>query len=505
MDYKNTYAGTSRGQYAVASHARNARVGLLQPILLLFFLWLVGFQPAIAGASEPSHPDAKAAKLTVNPDTQIASGITSLEPDADTLGKGEQVENRNSKFQVTYVWQRKSAFTAPYSGTNSLTPELEKRSYSLSATAYFGARVWQGGEVYFNPEVIMSQSLSSLTGLGGLTNGENQKGGGANPTFYNARLFLRQTWGFGGGSEKVESAANQLAGTIDKHRLVLTAGKIGLIDVFDGNAFSHDPRTQFLNWSLMTHGAFDYAADQRGYTVGAALEYYHDDWVFRIGRFEQPKESNGLPLDSRIMAHHGDQFEIEHGYEIAGQPGKLRLLAFHNEARMGGFQNALDLWKANGKAGVPDVGNVRKDQSKYGFGINLEQNLDNDIGLFIRASWNDGSTETYAFTEIERSLSGGVMVKGTAWSRPNDILGLGYACNGLSSVHRAYLAAGGLGVFIGDGRLNYQPEEIFEGFYNLNITRNTLLTLDYQHIANPAYNTDRGPVSVAGVRLHWGN
>lgn len=192
-----------------------------------------------------------------------------------------------AKLQTTYVWQRKPAFPAAYSGTNSLSPEAERRSYTLSATAFLGTRTWQGGELYFNPEMIMGQSLSNLTGLGGLSNGENQKGGGPDPTFYLARLFVRHTWGYGGDRNKIESAPNQLAGQTDRRRLVLTAGKLSLTDIFDNNSFSHDPRTQFLNWSLMTHGAFDYAADQRGYSVGSALEFYYDDWAFRAGRFEQ--------------------------------------------------------------------------------------------------------------------------------------------------------------------------------------------------------------------------
>jgi hypothetical protein len=411
-------------------------------------------------------------------------------------------ESSTARFQATYVWQRKPAFSAAYSGTNSLSPEEEKRSYTLSATAFLGTRTWQGGELYVNPEMVMSQSLSNLTGMGGLSNGENQKGGGPTPIFYLARLFLRHTWGFGGDKDRVESAPNQLAGELDKQRLVLTAGKLAVIDIFDNNGCSHDPRTQFLNWALMTYGAFDFAADQRGYSVGAALEYYRDNWVFRAGRFEQPIESNGLPLDSRIMAHHGDQVEIEHDHRLAGQPGKVRLLAFRNKARMGGFQDALDYWNAHGRVGVPDVGNMRKDQAKIGFGMNIEQNVTRDIGLFARASRNDGGTETYAFAEIERSMSAGAVAKGEFWGRSNDTIGLAYVQNGLSSAHRDYLANGGLSFFIGDGRINYRPETILEGFYSMEFAKNMSLSFDYQHIDNPAYNADRGPVRIVGARLH---
>jgi hypothetical protein len=284
--------------------------------------------------------------------------------------------------------------------------------------------------------------------------------------------------------------------------LVLTAGKISLLDVFDNSSFAHDPRTQFLNWSLLTHGAFDYAADSRGYTVGAALEYYRDEWVFRAGRFEQPVESNGLPLDSRIFAHYGDQFEIEHSHEVDGQPGKLRFIAFRNKARMGSFRDAIDVWNAGGRVGVPSVADVRKDQIKVGFGIGAEQSITKDIGLFARASVNDGGEETYAFTEIERSLSGGVVLRGEAWGRPDDNFGLACVRNGLSANHRQYIAYGGLGAFIGDGNISYKPENIVESYYSLALNKSAWLSVDYQHVGNPAYNADRGPARFLGVRMH---
>lgn len=369
-------------------------------------------------------------------------------------------ESTQAKFQTTYVWQYKPGFSAAYSGTNSLSSTAEK-NYSLSATAFLGVRAWQGCEVYFNPEMVMSHSLSKLTGLAGFNNGEDQKGGGSDPTFYTARLFIRQTLEFGGDRETLKSASNQLAGEVDKRRLVMTAGKISLIDIFDNNSFSHDPRTQFLNWSFMTYGAFDYAADSRGYTIGAALEYYYDDWAIRIGRFEQPIESNALPLDSRLSRYHGDQVEIEHAHEIANQPGELRLLAFHNRANMGSYQDALDLWNGNGRAGVPDFENVSQDRTKTGYGVSLEQNIVRDAGIFFRASQNDGGEETYAFTEIDQSLTGGILTNGGYWSRPDDTIGLAYAQNGLSSIHQQYQANGGRGFY--RGRQDQLPAGRYSG------------------------------------------
>ncbi|MBS0506772.1 MAG: carbohydrate porin [Proteobacteria bacterium] len=421
---------------------------------------------------------------------------------APACGHAEQPENEdwNAQFQSTYVWQDKRPFHAAYSGANSLSPAKEK-SYSFTATAMLGWRPWAGGELYFNPEAAQGVPLSNLTGLGGFTNGEIARSSGPTLKFYRARLFLRQSWGLGGGREAVESGPNQLAGLQDKRRLVLTAGNLAVTDLFDNNAYSHDPRTQFLNWSVMTQGAYDYAADARGYSWGLALEWYHDDWALRAGRFLQPYLPNQQPLDPRILRHYGDQIELEHGHSLGGQPGRLRLLAFRNHARMSRYQDALDLAARTG--GVPDINLVRTgEQTKRGLGLNLEQALGSEVGLFARASWADGRTEIYAFTEIDRSLSAGLLVQGGSWGRAQDSLGLALARNGLTRVHRSYLAAGGMGFFIGDGRLNYRPEQVYEAFYNLQLAKAAWLTLDWQHIRNPAYNADRGPVNVLSARLH---
>ena len=408
----------------------------------------------------------------------------------------------SAKFQATYVWQRKYPFDAAYSGPHSLSPDREK-SYSFTATAALGTRTWRGGELYFDPEVAQGVPLSALTGLGGFTNGEIARTSGPNPTFYRARLFARQTWGFGGGSEKVESDANQLAGSVDRNRLVLTAGNLSVLDIFDDNALSHDPRTQFLNWSLMTHGAYDFAADARGYSWGLALEYFHDAWTLRAGRFVQPKEPNQLALDPKIFKHYGDQIELEHAYALGERPGKLRFLVFRNVAKMSRYQDALDLAVQTG--GTPDINAVRTDdQAKRGIGFNFEQEISPSIGLFGRASRADGETETYAFTEIDQSLSGGVSLKGGTFGRPRDTLGIAFVRNSLSTEHRDYLAAGGLGFFLGDGALRYGPESILEAYYSLNVARDAWFSADFQRISNPGYNADRGPANVVSARLHYG-
>jgi carbohydrate-selective porin OprB len=421
--------------------------------------------------------------------------------DGDTgadAGASEAPEPWNAHFQSTYIWQRKDAFDAPYSGPNSLSPEREK-SYSFTATAAFGWRAWDGAELYFDPEVAQGVPLSRLTGLGGMSNGEMARTSGASPTFYRARLFLRQVWGFGGGSSAVASDLNQLAGTLEHRRLTLTFGNLAVSDLFDANAGSHDARTQFINWSIMSYGAYDFAADARGYTWGAALEYADGDWAVRGGRFLQPRDSNGLTLDPKITRRFGDQIELDHAHELDGRPGKVRVLAFRNVANMGAYDDAIALANATGTA--PGVAGVRTRHQKIGYGVSLEQALADDVSLFARASRADGKTETYAFAEIDRSLSGGMLLGGARWSRPLDTAGVALARNSLSSAHQAYLAAGGLGFFLGDGALDYRPEDIVEAFYNVTVNQHAHLGLDLQRIANPGYNRDRGPVKLAAVRL----
>jgi len=429
----------------------------------------------------------------------VAAGA--LAPCRAALAQGAEEEAYGAKFQATYVWQRKYPFGAAYTGTNSLIPEREK-SYSLTATAALGARTWNGGEVYLDPEVAQGVPLSHLTGLGGFTNGEIARTSGPTPTFYVGRAFLRQTWGLGGEREKVESDANQLAGSVDQRRLVLTVGKLSLQDLFDDNAYSHDPRTQFLNWSLMTHGAWDFAADSRGYSWGVALEYFDGPWALRAARFMMPKESNGLALNPRIFYSFGDQVELERAHTLGGQPGKVRLLAFRNQADMGGYRDAVANAAAAG--GTPDLATSRQKRVKYGFGVNVEQGIAADVGAFARASWNNGEVEEFAFTEIDRSVSIGLVVRGAAWGRGTDLLGVAFVRNGISGPHRDYLAAGGLAFFVGFGQLSSPTENIFETFYSLGVVKDVWVSLDFQRIFDPAYNADRGPVSVASARLHYG-
>jgi high affinity Mn2+ porin len=408
-------------------------------------------------------------------------------------------EQWSAHAQATYIAQQKPAFGAPYSGPESLTPE-RAHSYSFTSTLFLGARLWKGGEGYANLEAVEGLPISNLTGLGGLTNGELQKTAGTSLKWYRARLFVRQVVGFDSGTEPIEADKNQLGTTSDKRRLVITAGNLAVMDIFDNNRYAHDPRADFMNWALITSGAYDFAADSRGYSWGVAAEWIDDGWALRAGRFAQPKESNGLPLDFRLFQHYGDQVELERSVMLGSRAGKVRLLAFRNVAIMGRFRDAIEA--ARESSAVPSVADVRKLTSKYGVALNAEQELADDLGAFVRASWNDGEAETYAFAEIDRSLAFGPVLKGKRWGRANDELGVAFVANALSSAHRDYLAAGGSGFFVGDGRINYREELIGEAYYSIEVAKSFAITLDAQRIRNPAYNADRGPASFYAVRLH---
>lgn len=411
-------------------------------------------------------------------------------------------EDWTARFQTTYVWQKKPSFNAAYSGQNSLNADKEK-SYTATATAYLGFRPWQGGELYLNPEVTQGIPFSGRTGSAGFTNGELTRTAGTEPKLYRQRLFLRQTWNQGGGEEKVEPDLNRMAGTVDKNRFVLTVGNFSTLDVFDNNVYAKDPRVQFMNASFMAPLSYDYAADARGFGWGFAAEWYQDDWAFRFGRMTGPKEPNMLPVDFQIGQHYGDQLEVEHSHSLFEQPGKVRLLGWRNRANLASFRDALDYLKTNPAANPQTIFAVRNGEKfKYGLGINIEQAITSNLGFFLRAMQTDGRTETFAFTETDASLGTGFSLKGADWGRAQDTVGIGYARNMLSSDRRRYLEAGGISFFIGDGALNYRPEQIFEAYYSFNVWKSVYLTADFQRMQNPAYNADRGPANFAAVRFH---
>lgn len=296
--------------------------------------------------------------------------------------------------------------------------------------------------------------------------------------------------------------ANQLAGSTTSRRVVITAGTISALDIFDAGSVAHDPRNQFLNWSLMTHSAYDYAADARGYTSGLVVEYIDVGWAVRAGRLQVPRVPNQLELDPRILRHYGDQLEFSRDYKLGTQSGTARLLAFRTRASLARYDDALALAQASGSA--PDINQVRTTaHSKWGIGVGVDHKFRDELSVFARALAADGQTETDAFTEADRSVSAGLALRGVRWSRPDDTFGFAAGCGFLSRGHREYLARGGSTFFLGDGALNYRPERVLEAYYSVAVANGTHLTLDAQRIVNPGYNADRGPVSIFGVRVHW--
>ena len=397
--------------------------------------------------------------------------------------------------QSTYLRQTKPSFASPYKGRKSLGG-ARAGSYSFTATAFLGVRAGDSLEVYFNPELTQGVPFSQLQGVAGFTNGELARTSGPELNLYSARLFLRKTWNLGGAMEEQASEQNQVKTRYAAERIVLTAGTLSVLDVFDAVDYSRDARTQFMNWSSLTYGAWDYPADARGYTRGIAVEYITPRYALRAGRFALPRESNGLTLDGRMGRHYGDVAEAELPFRLAGREAALRVLVFRNRAIMGSFDEAATA------GGTPDVTSVRRLQSKSGLGAGVQAELAQHVGGYVRAARNDGKTETFAFTEIDHSLAAGVLARGERWSRAGDSAGVALYLNGLGRAHRSYLAAGGEGFFLGDGRLNYASEKIFEVFYSTHLGGRVWLSGGYQRIANPGYNRDRGPADFFGLRLH---
>ncbi|TSJ43920.1 carbohydrate porin [Mucilaginibacter corticis] len=407
-------------------------------------------------------------------------------------------ENFNFHFQQTIITQYKPAFSAKYTGANSLVTGLETQS-SLTSTLYGGARLWKGAEAYFNPEISGGSGLSRTTGVAGFPNGETFRVGSTAPAIYIARLYFRQNFEWGADKDTIQPDLNQLGGLRSKRYFSITAGKFGMADFFDGNEFSHDPRTQFMNWALMDNGAWDYPANTRGYAMGLNAELGQPDWTLRFAFTLSTTSANGSIIDQKVNKANTQTIEFEKRYTLNNQKGTVRILGFLNNGKMGNYQQALAL--------SPTAPNVDTTQAygrhKYGFGISADQYLTNDFGVFAKLSYNDGHTETWYFTEIDRSVSFGAQLKGTSWKRKNDELALAFIGNGLSAPHRSYLAAGGYGFIIGDGKLNYSTEMIAELYYKIDAYQHKFfLSPDYQFIVNPAYNKDRGPVNVFSIRAH---
>jgi len=403
--------------------------------------------------------------------------------------------------QGTVIGQDLFRFHAPYTGPKSLITTGDAHATDTYGI-YFGDRLAPGLEAYVDFEMARGAGISNATGLAGITNGDVIRQGtadlGNGP--YLARVFLRYSLALGSEREANDRAQDQLSGQEPANRIELDAGKFAVSDLFDVNRYANSTRTQFMNWGLFQNSAWDFAADTRGYSWGVAVSLIHPTWAVRLGSFAMPLMANGNVFGV-FPRSRGDNLEV------TLQPGTsgtvVRLLVYENHARMGSYADAI----AHGVAvdSAPNiVADDRSGRTKKGVGLNLEQPLadSGETGAFLRLGWNDGKNEDFAFTEVDRHLSGGVQVSGRRWGRGADVFAVAYLLHGLSPDHRAYLAAGGQGFLLGDGKLSYGGENILEAYYRAQIGRYLEIGPDFQWIHNPGYNRDRGPAAVASLRIN---
>jgi high affinity Mn2+ porin len=408
--------------------------------------------------------------------------------------------------QATFVEQAYPAFRSPYEGTHSLSGGAQsKQAFDLTLST--GVKLWQGAEFWANPEIDQGFGFNDTHGAAGFPSAESYKLGSSTPYARLQRAFLRQTINLGGDIEEVPDDFYQFKGTRSSDRLVLTAGRFGIVDIFDTNRYANNPKVDFLNWSVINAGTFDYAGDGWGYSYGAAAEWYTGRWTLRAGVFDlSVTPAGGASPLAYALDPTFQQFqmvgEIEERHDLWGQPGKIKLTGLLSRGRAGHFSDAVALAQATGLPA--DINAVRTYTSRPGVSLNVEQQLTDTVGAFFRAGWADGRVEPWDFTDIDRTVSGGLSINGKSWGRPDDAIGIAGVVNGIAPVHAAFLNAGGLGILIGDGQLpNYRAEKIFEAYYSYALTASTRLTFDYQYLANPAYNTDRGPVNIFAGRAHW--
>ena len=430
-------------------------------------------------------------------------------------------ESWNAYGQFTYISSWKPSFYAQYTNLNGSANSLlatPERSFTGTATLYLGVRPWGGGEAYFVPELISERPYSELRGLGAATqNFELQKGGTETPALYHSRIFLKQTFELGGEEEAEESGPMQLGTRYKTRRIDVAVGNFSVLDFFDRNALGIDPRVGFLSMGFMTYGAYDFTADARGYSYGAVGELYWDKWAFRFARMIPPKNPNQLPLDFRLFKYYGDQIEISHKHQIHDKDGILRLLAYRNHEFIGRFSDAIAAFRSDpaenattctgfnygsNNSAAPDLCWARKPNTKLGIGGFAEQYIATDVGLFARGMYSDGHTEVDAYLPDDRSVALGSLAKGSLWSRPDDVAGVGVDLGWISNEHAQYLRRGGIDGFVGDGSITPRAETSEDVFYGLHVRGGLWLTGDYQHITNPGFNGARGPVNVFSLRVH---
>ncbi len=467
---------------------------LCLPTLLIIFLF--------NGNILYSHTQAKGNLVQ---DTLKKENRNSIKDSAKREEKS--IEVTTFHFQATVLHQKHLAFKAAFNGVfgangGSTLDNRFEQATSLTSTIFFGIRLWKNASAYFNPEISGGRGFSAVTGIAGFPNGETYKVGNVAPIPFVGRAYLQQIIPLSGESEYQEDDVNQLAGYVPVERITLRAGKYSLLDIFDDNVVSHDPRSDFMNWALMGMGAWDYPADTRGYTLGVSGAYTSPKWSLIFAASTMPTTGNGPHQDLKVLKAHSFTFQVERKFEIGDKPGKIKFIFFDSKyngpyyadlIRSISLHDTLPVNKGTGYRAL-----------KWGGGVNLEQVLTNDLSLGARASWSDGHAVTWAFTPIDRSYSLGLKLTGRTWGRPQDVVGLSGLLNGLAPIHKSYLAAGGLDYLIGDGKLpKYSMEKIIEVFYAARFKKVLYITPDYQFVNSPAYNPLRGPVHVFSFRFHF--
>lgn len=401
--------------------------------------------------------------------------------------------------QATLIEQYHPAFHSAFRGPNSLDPG-SRGDETVNLTAYGGASPWSGGEAWADLEMDQGFGLSDTLGVAAFTNGEGSKVGRAIPYLRLHRLFFRQTIDLGGGEEAVPDSANQFAGSRTQDNLILTIGKFSPTDIFDSNRYAHDPTHDFLNWAVIDAGPWDYAADAWGYSYGGAAEWNLSDISLRGGLFDLSRVPNGTEL-TRGFGQYQTDLEAERRFNLAGRDGKIGLLLFASRGRLADYTDAVNLALTRNQPANAAL--ARKPSWKSGLSLNGEQQVSDDLGAFTRVSLDDGSKEGDEFTDMANSLALGLSLKGASWGHDDHTLGVAVESGGISRAAQRFFARGGLGILIGDGGLkHYARENVVEAYYSVPLLGPVLASLDYQFIANPAYNAQRGPVSVLGLRLH---
>jgi high affinity Mn2+ porin len=441
------------------------------------------------------------AGVTAAADGTVDSGSQAVVAASETPSSGSQAvsEQRFAVHgQATFTEQAANEFNSPYVGPQSLTPNENRETTDVSL--FLGARLWRGAEAWVEPEVDQGFGLDNSLGVAGFPSAEAYKVGAWHPYFRMPRWFLRQTIDTGTEREAVEAAADQLGGSQSLDRWVLTVGKFSVTDVFDTNQYAHDPRMDFLNWAAVDAGTFDYAADAWGYTVGAAAERYIGSWAFRAGVFDLSNTPNSEVLEHGLHEFQMDA-EIERRYRLFGQTGRVLITGFDSRARMGLLDQAIELAEASGT--MANAADVRSYRGRMGVSLDLEQPVTSDLGVFARVGKATGNVESYDFTDIDRSVEVGGSIKGRMWHRPEDTVGVVAIDDGISGEREEYFNLGGVGILCGDGKLPHPgAEQILESYYSFSMFSWAQISLDYQWVQNPCYNTDRGPVSIGALRVH---